>query len=159
VGEYRELVARAREIIGDVAISSDFIVGFPGETEEDFQGTLDLVRDMEFQQSFMFTYSPREGTRAAEWEDDVPEEVKNERHRRLMEAQEVVDERRRSGLVGQTMDVMIHQLDDRNEGQVKGRTRGNDIVVLEGGEDLLGEICRVEITDATRLTLFGERVS
>ena len=159
IDEYRELVVRARELIGDVAISSDFIVGFPGETEADFQETLDLVRDMEFQQSFMFTYSPREGTRAAEWEDDVPEEVKNDRHRRLMEAQEAVDERRRRGLIGETLEVMVHRVDDRNKGQVKGRTRGNDIVVLEGGPDLVGGMCRARITDSTRLTLFGERVS
>ena len=154
--EYLDLVDRARELIPEVEIASDFMVGFPGETEEDFEQTLGLVRDVGFQQCFMFKYSPRPGTLAAKWEDDVPQETKQEWLQRLLSAQADVDIERRQGLIGEVKEVLVDGVSKEDKTNLSGRTRQNDIVVFEGSEDLEGEIRRVKIVDTTRLTLFGE---
>ena len=153
--QYRELVDRARELIPGVEIASDFMVGFPGETQEDFEQTLSLVQDVRFQQCFMFKYSPRPGTLAAEWEDDVPQETKQEWLQRLLSAQADVDLERRQGLVGQVKEVLVDGVSKQDETNLSGRTRQNDIVVFESSVDLEGKLRRVEIVDTTRLTLFG----
>jgi tRNA-2-methylthio-N6-dimethylallyladenosine synthase len=173
--QYRAIVARARELIPDVELSSDFMVGFPGETDADFEDTLELLRGVRFQQSFVFKYSPRPGTKAARWPDDIPDEVKRERNQILLAAQQEVDRARRAALVGQEVEVLVN---GRNKGApaglaagcvapggaasvgrgavgLVGRTRQNDIVVFEGPEQLLGRLCRVRLTHSTALTLFG----
>ncbi len=155
---YRELVERARRRVPGVALASDFIVGFPGETDEDFRQTLRLVRDVQFQQCFMFKYSPRPGTKAASREDDVPDEVKRQRHRRLLEAQQRVDAQRRSALIGREVEVLVEGPSKRDPANLSGRTRGNDIVVFRGPDGLTGQLVRLEVTDSTALTLFGRPV-
>lgn len=153
---YREMVRRARERIPGVELAGDFIVGFPGEAEADFEDTLRLLLEVGFQQSFIFKYSPRPETRAAGWPDDVPEEVKRERNRRLLEAQEQVDAGRRAGMVGQVVEVLVDGPSKGDPAKLSGRTRGNDIVVFEGGPELAGRLVRVRLTGSTALTLFGE---
>ncbi len=154
--DYRNVVARARELIPGVELASDFIVGFPGETDEDFRRTLALLEEVRFQQSFMFKYSPRPGTAAARLEDDVPAEVKKERHRILLEAQERVDLERRAALVGREVEVLVDGVSKKDSSNLSGRTRRNDIVVFKGPESLAGRLRRVRITDHTALTLFGK---
>ena len=158
-GQYRDLIHRAKELIPEVEVASDFMVGFPGETAEDFEQTLGMVRDMRFQQCFMFKYSPRPGTLAAKWEDDVPRETKQEWLQRLLSAQADVDLERRHGLIGEVKDVLVDGVSKQDETNLSGRTRQNDIVVFEGSRDLEGEIRPVEIVDTTRLTLFGKIVN
>lgn len=158
VEQYRDMLAMARGKIAGGAIASDFIVGFPGETEEDFAQTLQLVREERFQQAFMFKYSPRPGTRAAGWEDDVPVEVKSERLQRLLKGQQEVDTTRRGGLVGSTLEVLVEDYSKRDGSKLSGRTRQNDIVVFQGPSNLLGQLCSSEIVSATSLTLFGRAV-
>ncbi|MHC4479764.1 MAG: tRNA (N6-isopentenyl adenosine(37)-C2)-methylthiotransferase MiaB [Planctomycetota bacterium] len=157
--EYRRMVERARARIPGVAIASDFMVGFPGETEADFRDTLGVVQEVGFQQSFIFKYSPRPGTWAACWPDDVPDEAKRERNRRLLEAQEQVDAARRAAMVGQVVEVLVDGPSKADAAKLSGRTRGNDIVVFSGAHGLSGRLQEVRITDSTALTLFGEPAS
>ncbi len=164
VEEYREMLHRCRERVPGVAISSDFIVGFCGETEESFERTCDLVREAGFKNSFIFKYSPRPGTKADElFADDVPEEVKKRRNNDLLALQNAVslaDHRRR---IGETVEVLVEGPSknalkhDTGPGpkQLTGRTMTDHIVVFEGNERLTGRTVAVRVEEATAFTLFG----
>jgi len=156
--QYRAMVRRAREKIPGVELSSDFIVGFPGETDADFRATLDLLCDVRYQQSFVFKYSPRPRSRAAAWDDDVPAEVKRERNRSLLDAQQAIDTERRAAMVGREAEVLVNGVSKKAPSRLFGRTRQNDIVVFEGPDSQAGQIRRLRITSATPLTLFGEPI-
>jgi tRNA-2-methylthio-N6-dimethylallyladenosine synthase len=161
---YREMLQRCRATVPGVAISSDFIVGFCGETEEAFERTCDVVRESGFKNSFIFKYSPRPGTKADElYPDDVPEEVKKRRNNDLLAIQNRVslaDHRRR---IGQTVEVLVegpskNALKEPSGGgpvQLTGRTRTDHIVVFDGNERLAGQTVEVFIEDASAFTLFG----
>ena len=154
---YVDLIEMGRRLVPDLAFSSDFIVGFPGETDEDFAQTLSLAEEVRFQQSYIFRYSPRPGTKAAEMEDDVPEEVKRDRQQRLLSAQERIDTERRADMVGQTVEVMCEAENKSHpeEGRWRGRTRENDIVIFSAADTRPGDVRRITVEDATALTLFG----
>src|SRR5262249_28720451 len=108
VEEYRDMLSRVRATIPDAAVTSDFIVGFCGETEEDFQQTVDLVRESRFKNSFIFKYSQRPGTKAPElWPDDIPEEVKRRRNNELLAVQNQISEEDHQQLVGRTVEVLV----------------------------------------------------
>jgi tRNA-2-methylthio-N6-dimethylallyladenosine synthase len=161
---YRDMLHRCREKVPGVAISSDFIVGFCGETEESFQKSCDLVREANFKNSFIFKYSPRPGTKADElFADDVPEEVKKRRNNDLLALQNAVsvaDHRRR---VGETAQVLVEGFSknalkhDHGSGpkQLTGRTMTDHIVVFDGNERLIGRTVSVQVEAATAFTLFG----
>jgi len=153
--QYRDLVEMARDIVPGIEIASDFIVGFPGERDEDFAQTLALLQDIGFQQSFIFKYSPRPGTRGEKLQDDVPDATKSERHRVLLAAQQEHDLRRRKAMIGRTVEVLVEGTSKGDSRKLTGRTRQNDIVVFEGPQHLCGELCRVEVVNATALTLFA----
>lgn len=158
---YREIVASAREIVPGIEIASDFIVGFSGETDEDFEATVSLVRDCGFNQSFIFKYSPREGTKAAAMADDVPLAVKQERNQRLLAVQEEVSRARQKAKEGRTFEVLVEGVSKRDASRLTGRTRGHDIVVFPkpaGAELAPGALVDVRITESTPLTLRGEMV-
>jgi tRNA-2-methylthio-N6-dimethylallyladenosine synthase len=151
-----------------VAVSSDFIVGFCGETEESFERTCDLVRTAGFKNSFIFKYSPRPGTKGHElYPDDVPEEVKRRRNNDLLALQRetsLADHRRK---IGETVEVLVEGpsktgLEHAHEGgplQLTGRTRTDHIVVFDGNERLAGRTVQVAVEDATAFTLFGTVVT
>jgi tRNA-2-methylthio-N6-dimethylallyladenosine synthase len=161
---YRDMLARCRERVPGVAVSSDFIVGFCGETEGQFQRTCDLVRASGFKNSFIFKYSPRPGTKAHELHtDDVPEEVKKRRNNDLLAIQagvSLADHRRQ---VGRTVEVLVEgpskvALKGRGDSgprQLSGRTMTDHIVVFDGNERLIGETVRVAIHEASPFTLYG----
>src|SRR5581483_1050885 len=165
---YRDMLHHCRERVPGVTISSDFIVGFCGETEESFQRTCDLVRAAKFKNSFIFKYSPRPGTKADElFADDVPEELKKRRNNDLLAIQNAIslaDHRRR---IGQTVEVLVEGLsknalkhaDDSGPKQLTGRTMTDHIVVFEGNERLIGRTVSVAIEEATAFTLFGTVVT
>jgi tRNA-2-methylthio-N6-dimethylallyladenosine synthase len=173
---YEAKVAMARDARPDVAVASDFIVGFPGETEADFEATCGLVRRLGFAGGFVFKYSPRPGTFAAErYPDDVPDADKRRRHQVLLDlVQERAAEQHRA-LVGRTVPVFIEgpspkphldaaeeEGDTRPESgkvQLRGRTPGGRIVVFDGPADAAGDIVDVRLTRAAHVTLFGERVT
>jgi len=152
---YLERIARARALVPGVEVASDFIVGFPGETEAEFEETVDLVRRADFQNCFVFKYSPRAGTKAAEMADDVPWEAKQERNRRLLAVQKAVMRRRNAAMVGRTVEVLVEGTSKRDATKLTGRTRANHIVAFAGAPRLEGRTVSVEITGFTPLTLFG----
>ena len=157
-GEYRDLAALARELVPGIAVASDFIVGFPGETAADFERTSALVRDMRFQTSFVFKYSPRPGTRAARMEDDVQWDEKRRRNVALLAVQSAISAEEYAGFVGREAEVLVEGVSKRDPNRLTGRLRTNHIVVFEGNPDLAGELVRVKITSATPLTLAGTHI-
>jgi tRNA-2-methylthio-N6-dimethylallyladenosine synthase len=154
---YLEKIARLRQSCPSIAISTDLIVGFPGETEADFAQTLDLMRAAAFEQSFSFKYSPRPQTRAAGFPDQVPEEVKSERLIRLQAVQDELTLAAHTRLVGQVKEVLVEGLSKRSSEQLSGRLRTNQVVNFSGPRDLLGSLTPVAITEARSHSLKGSR--
>jgi len=165
---YREMLARCRDTIPGVAISSDFIVGFCGETEECFQRTCKLVAEAGFKNSYIFKYSPRPGTKAYDlFADDVPEEVKRRRNNDLLAIQNRVSLSEHRRWIGRTVEVLVEgqsKLAHKRGAihgdrvQLTGRTMTDHIVVFEGPLSLTGDIVPVYIEDASSFTLFGRRL-
>ncbi len=154
--EYRSIVRRLRKARPEVSLTSDFIVGFPGETESDFQATLDLARALEFDGSFSFVYSARPGTPASELPDDTPQEEKLERLKRL---QAVLDGHARKlseGMVGSRQHVLVEGPSRRDPAELAGRTGNNRIVNFRGGHDLIGRFVDLRVTAALSHSLRGE---
>jgi tRNA-2-methylthio-N6-dimethylallyladenosine synthase len=162
---YRDMLARCRARIPGVAISSDFIVGFCGETEESFQRSCDLVRESAFKNSFIFKYSPRPGTKGHElYADDVPEEIKKRRNNDLLAIQNEISLADHRQWIGRTVEILVEGPSKtalKHEGgtgsllQLTGRTRTDHIVVIEGNQRLIGQTAKVTIEEATSFTLFG----
>ncbi|MCD6082626.1 tRNA (N6-isopentenyl adenosine(37)-C2)-methylthiotransferase MiaB [Candidatus Aerophobetes bacterium] len=153
---YLELVDKIRKTIPQISLTTDIIVGFPGESEQDFQETLDLVRKVEFDGAFTFCYSRIKGTEAAEFEDQLPEEVKKERLRRLIQLQREILEKRNKSLVGQKFEVLVEGLSKKSSDELQGRTRTNKVVVFKGSPDLVGKLVQVKIVDSSQWALRGE---
>jgi tRNA-2-methylthio-N6-dimethylallyladenosine synthase len=164
---YHEMVARCRDKVPGVALSSDFIVGFCGETETSFERTCELVRTAGFKNSFIFKYSPRPGTKGHElYADDVPEEVKRRRNNDLLAIQGEISLRDHLRFIGQEVEVLVEgpsktalKHDSTGPRQLTGRTRTDHIVVFDGNERLTGQLVRVQVEEATAFTLFGQVVT
>jgi len=155
---YLKLVDEIRRLIPSASITTDLIVGFPGETEKDFEDTLDMVRRVEFDNAFTFIYSPRLGTAAARMPDQVPEPVKKERLERLMTVQYPVARRKNEALVGATVSILGEGKSKTNAQVQMGRTRTNKIVLFESSKDLTGRFGKVRIEEAKTWTLTGRLV-
>ena len=165
-GWYLELLDRARVAVPGIAIAGDFIVGFPGETEEDFAATVELVKKAKYRNCFIFKYSPRPDTTADKrLQDNVPAEVKQRRNVELLAVQEKVSDELSKAFLGREVKVLVEGLSKkshRNVGdsaagpQLMGRTADDWIVVFNGPESLAGEFAKVKITRVSPLTLFGE---
>jgi tRNA-2-methylthio-N6-dimethylallyladenosine synthase len=152
--DYLRLIERIRRVRPDIALSSDFIVGFPGEIEEDFSATLELAKEVTFASTFFFKYSPRPGTPGADLADQVPEEVKSERLARL---QDIVEPQRRAfnaSMVGRTVDVLFEK-PGRHAGQIGGKTPYLQAVHVEGPHHLIGRVAPVEIVECDSNSLLG----
>jgi tRNA-2-methylthio-N6-dimethylallyladenosine synthase len=184
---YLEFIDRARAMMPDVSLASDFIVGFPTETEGDFKKTVELLKYCRFKNSFIFKYSPRPGTVAIDrFSDDVPEDVKRRRNNELLAVQQEVSAENNRQMIGRTVQVLVEGesklagktaypsasaggvelLWERKNSraatatrvQLVGRTRGDQVVVFDGERSLKGELLDVTITDARQMTLFGKLV-
>jgi tRNA-2-methylthio-N6-dimethylallyladenosine synthase len=160
---YMDMLARCRELVPGVSVSSDFIVGFCGETEESFQKSMDLVREAKFKNSFIFKYSERPGTKAADrYPDDVPEDVKKRRNNDLLAVQNENSRLDHRAQVGKTVEVLVEgpsRLGEKASGPVRqltGRTMADHIVVFDGTDRLIGHTVRVAVADASPFTLYGE---
>lgn len=156
--KYLDVVAAARQACPEVEFCGDWIVGFSGETEEDFEQSLSLLQAVRFQHSFVFKYSVREGTPAQKLPDDVDEEVKKERHARLAEAQEEIALEKNRARIGQTEEVLAEGPSKSNPQRLTGRTRTCRLIHFPGGSDLAGGIVQVQVTGATALSLTGKLV-
>jgi tRNA-2-methylthio-N6-dimethylallyladenosine synthase len=152
---YLRLLDKVRAARPDIALSSDFIVGFPGETEADFRATLALVEEARFASAFSFKYSPRPGTPAAEMKDQVPEQAKAERLARLQERLEAHRQAFNRGTIGRTLDVLLEK-PGRHAGQLAGKSPYLQAVQIEGAGHAAGEIVPARITGVAANSLFGE---
>lgn len=153
---YMELAQRIREAIPAASITTDLIVGFPGETEAEFEETLDLMRRVRFDAAYMYLYSPRPGTpAAAEFRDHIPLAERKRRLAKLIELQENISLENARALIGQTVDVLIEDVATRGEGDLLARTRTDRMVILPGRSDQIGAFIRVTIQDANAHTLFA----
>ena len=152
---YEDLIKKARKLIPGVSITTDLIVGFPGEKEEDFEDTLNLVKELEFDGAFIYKYSHRPGTAAAKMDGGVVEEVKKERLHRLQELQEKISGKKNEGLVNQEVEVLVEGPSKKVPLRLYGRTRTNKIVIFEGVEELVGKLIKVRIKEVGPWTLFG----
>ena len=150
-----ELVNQLRAVRPEIGVGTDIIVGFPGETEEDFEDTLSLCKQVKFDNAFLFKYSQRKDTPAASMPDQLPEELIEERHAHLMEVVDEIRQRKLQKYIGRRMEVLVEGYSRRNTERLEGRTRCNKIVVFEGGDRFIGQILEVEIESATKTTLYG----
>ncbi len=166
--QYLELLAQARSVVPEIAVAGDFIVGFPGETDEDFQATVDLVRQARYRNCFIFKYSPRPGTKAIKrLQDTVSADIKQRRNVELLAVQEAISDELSRAFIGQTVEVLVeglskkahvNQLDEGSNPQLVGRTETDYIVVFNGPPALAGLPANVCIAKTSPLTLFGELI-
>lgn len=156
---YVALVKKIRAAIPDVVLTTDIIVGFPGETEAHFEETLELLKEVEFDSAFTFMYSPRENTPAARFEDQATDEEKRLRLRRLNDVQNEISLRKNCELAGQVVDVLVEGASRKNDQVLAGRTRGNRLVLFPGDISLRGQHVPVEITDPQTFLLKGRAMA
>ena len=155
--KYLDTVRKLREAIPDISFTTDIIVGFPGETEEDFEDTLSLVREVGFDSAFTFIYSKRKGTPAAEMENQVPEDVVKKRFKRLLDEVKITAEERCARFTGKVMDVLVEE-ENREPGLVTGRIGHNIIVHMPGDSSMIGKIVPVYLKECKGFYYFGEPV-
>jgi len=154
--DYLKLVEEVKSRIENLSLTTDLIVGFPSETDEDYKQTLKMVEKIEFDSAFMFRYSVREETKAASFSDDVPEKTKLERLYALIELQKQISKRKNQGMIGKTLEVLVDDVSRKEKNKLKGKTRTNKTVVFQGEENILGTIVPIKIFDADSFTHFGK---
>lgn len=152
--QYLEKVAMLKEIVPGVSLGTDIIVGFPTETDEEFEETYRLMKEIEYSVAFVFTYSPRKGTPAMRWKDDIPQEVKDTRLRRLLELQDGICSRQRHAMLGGDVEVLVETENDK--GLLKGRTRCWKNVLFKGDPSLIGSLQTVRLHSFNNQTLIGD---
>ncbi len=153
--QYLQLVKNFKEQIPNITITTDIIVGFPGETEEDFQETLDLVRTVEFDSAFTFLYSVREGTPAAKLEDQIPDDIKHHRFNRLLQLLNDISNRKNKLLQGNIFEVLVEGKSKNDSTKFMGRTRTNKPVNFSGPSNCIGKVVPVRITEGKTFSLNG----
>ncbi len=154
---FRSLIDTAREAMPGLSVTTDVMVGFPGETEEDFEATLRAFEEIRFDQAFMFKYNDRPGTRAAEMEPKVPEEEKQRRLEKLVALQNETAREINVALEGEVFEVLVEETDPKSEGHVRGRTRRQKLMIFPGDEALIGEIVPVRAVEGYLWGWIGER--
>ncbi|KJF28848.1 (dimethylallyl)adenosine tRNA methylthiotransferase [Clostridium aceticum] len=153
---YLELVAKLKRAVPDIALTTDIIVGFPGETEEDFMDTLKVVEEVKFHSAFTFLYSVREGTPAAKMETQISEEVKHTRFNKLVETVNQISAEINSSYLNKEVEVLVEGSSKTDASKLMGRTRQNKLVNFSGGEELIGKLVKIRITEPKTFSLNGE---
>lgn len=156
--KYLERVEAIRAKVPDISLTTDLIVGYPGETEEEFEETCSLVERVGYDSAFTFIYSPRVGTRAADMPDQIPEPVSSRRIQKLIALQKEITHKRYAKYIGQVHNVLVEEASRRDENQMAGKNEYNITVNFPGDKSLVGQIVKVKITSAGESTLRGERV-
>jgi tRNA-2-methylthio-N6-dimethylallyladenosine synthase len=154
--KYLGIIKKLRASHTGIGISTDIIVGFPGETDEDFEQTMSLAREVEFDQAFIFKYSPRRDTPAAEMPNQIPQRIREERNEVLLRAINEIAARKYENFIGRQTQILVEGPSKKNPARMTGRTRCNRIVVFDGGERHHGQIMDVKITRAGSFTLYGD---
>ena len=155
--QYLALAEKIKTAIPDISLTTDIIVGFPGETEEDFQETLDVVRKVRFDSAFTFIYSKRTGTPAAAMENQVPEDVVKDRFNRLLALVQEISREQSLRVDGQTLPVLVESVNEQDESLVTGRLSNNLLVHFPGDASLIGQIVSVHLTECKGFYYYGER--
>ena len=155
---FLDIIHKLRSVRPNMGITTDIIVGFPGETEEEFESTLSLYREVEFDNAYVFKYSTRRNTPASELENQLPKELIEERHARLLDEVNRIGAMRYKKHVGKRMQVLVEGPSRRNKERMEGRTRCNRIVVFEGGERFRGQLVDLDIIRTGSFTLYGDPV-
>jgi tRNA-2-methylthio-N6-dimethylallyladenosine synthase len=153
---YLGIIAKLRRVQPAMGITTDIIVGFPGETELDFEATLSLAREVQFDNAFIFKYSPRRDTPAADMAGQLPQEVKEERNARLLALVNEIGARHYQRCVGCRAQILVEGPSKKNPARMMGRTRSNKIVVFDGSERHRGQLMDVQVTRAGSFTLYGD---
>jgi tRNA-2-methylthio-N6-dimethylallyladenosine synthase len=156
--EFIALAKKIKERIPDIGLSTDIIVGFPGETDEDFQDTLDVVNEVGFENAYMFSYSKRAGTPAATMEDQVDEDVKTERLQQLIQLQNSRTKKESTRYLNETVKVLVDGPSRKNKEMLSGRTSTHKIVLFKGDKKLIGKFVNIKINETKTWTLYGEIV-
>ncbi|MCC5425398.1 tRNA (N6-isopentenyl adenosine(37)-C2)-methylthiotransferase MiaB [Clostridium botulinum] len=156
--KYLDVVSKIKKLIPNVALSTDIIVGFPGETEKDFEETLSLVKEVEYDSAFTFLYSIRKGTPAAKFEDQVPEDVKHKRFNRLVEVLNEISAKKNKAYEGKIEEVLVEGTSKNDKNKLMGRTRTGKLVNFIGDKDSIGELVNVKIIKANSFSLTGEEI-
>ena len=154
--EYKSVIKRLKKIRPDITFSSDFIVGFPGETEDDFLKTIDIIKEIQFDQSYSFIYSKRPGTPASAIEDNISEVVKKERLNYLKETVNYMSKNRSKSLIGEKTEILVEGMSSKYNDMVVGRTKNNKIINIPGNSNLVGKILNIKIIELNNKTLKGE---
>lgn len=150
------IVRKLRAVKPEVGLTTDIIVGFPGETEEDFNQTMSLVEEVQFDNAYLFKYSSRKDTPAASMDNQVPEEIREERHARLLERVNEIADRRYRAFMDRKVEILVEGPSRRNAARLQGRTRCNKIVVFEGSDRHIGELMELKIERVGSFTLYGD---
>lgn len=156
VEKYLEIIEKIKAWVPGVSITSDIIVGFPGETEKDFEATMELLKKVRFDLIFSFIYSPRKGTPAAEMENQIPAEISSERFRRMTEMQDEISRERNKRFVGKRLRVLCEDVSKTDKTVLTGRADSPRPIHFKGDEAMIGEWAQVEITEADKYNLFGK---
>jgi len=156
--EYKSKVRKLRKLRPGISMSSDFIVGFPGETDQEFEQTMKLIEDIGFDHSFSFIFSARPGTPAASLQDDTPMEVKKVRLKRLQSRITEMEQAISASMVGSIQTILVTSLSKKSDTEIAGRTENNRVVNIEAPSDLIGQLIDVEITQALPNSLKGKLV-
>ena len=154
---YLEIINKLRDAMPDIAITTDVLVGFPGESEEDFLKTYNALKSIEFDYSFTFKYSPRQGTKAAEFDDQVDEKVRLRRLKKLIDLQNDITAKKYKEKIGNIESVYVEQISKKCDKELSGRTKDNKIAVFPGKKKLIGSFADIKIVDAIGWTLIGEK--
>ncbi len=157
--KYLDTVNYLRERIPDVTISSDIIVGFPGESDEDFEATLDMLRRVRFDMTYSFIYSPRKDTPAATMDCQIPDDVKGERMNRLLETQNTIALEKNKPMENQIIKILCDGPSKNNKHVYSGRTEGNKIVLFDGDESDVGRFVSIKVTRAETFALYGDKIN
>ncbi|MBU5254831.1 tRNA (N6-isopentenyl adenosine(37)-C2)-methylthiotransferase MiaB [Tissierella praeacuta] len=153
--DYLKIIGKLKEAVPEIAITTDIIIGFPGETDEDFNETLDLVKEVKFDSAFTFLYSIREGTKAAKMENQIEEKLKHIRFERLTDTLNEIALGINQKLLGKTLEVLVEEISKNNAEVLTGRTRTNKLVHFKGGKELIGSLVNIKIENVKTFTLEG----
>ena len=156
--QYLKLVDKIRERIPDIALTTDIIVGYPGETDEDFEETMDVVNRVQYDSAFTFIYSKRTGTPAAKRDDQIPEDVIKSRFDRLLSTVRSIGEKKAEALTGETLPVLVEEINKQDPSLVTGRLTNNSVVHLKGDASLIGQIIDVHLDECKGFYYLGSRI-
>ena len=154
--EYKSVIKKLKAIRPDMTFSSDFIVGFPGETEDDFNKTIELIKDIEFEQSYSFIYSKRPGTPAASLDDATSHQEKKDRLNFLQETINNLSKDRSKSIIGKKVEILVESVSSKYSNMINGRTTNNKIITVPGNKDLVGKLINVQVNELNNKTLKGE---